>query len=327
MAVKYQDYYETLGVSRDASQDDIQKAYRKLARKYHPDVNKSKEAEERFKQVNEAYEVLKDPEKRRKYDALGDNWQNGQDFSPPPGWEDLFAGGGGARTGRSTRGFSFDGFDDLGFSDFFESLFGRSFGGFGGPGGFGRESRTFAQAKPGQDQEAELTITLEEAYRGGRKSIALEEGDGLSGRRKKNLEVTIPPGVTDGRRLRLSGQGQPGPGGSRAGDLYLRIRIAPHRLFRVNGKDLEVDVPVAPWEAALGGKIQVPLVDGAANVTIPAGIQSGKRIRVKGKGLQAKDGPGDLYAVITIAVPPRLSEREKELFAELARVSSFNPRA
>jgi curved DNA-binding protein len=323
MAVKYQDYYDTLGISRDASQEDIQKAYRKLARTYHPDVNKSKEAEDRFKQVNEAYEVLKDPEKRRKYDALGDNWQNGQDFTPPPGWEDLFGGGGGARTGRSTRGFSFDGFDDLGFSDFFDSLF----GGFGGLGGFGRESRTSARAKPGQDQEAELTITLEEAYRGGRKSITLEGGDGVSGRRKKNLEVTIPPGVTDGRRLRLSGQGQPGPGGSQSGDLYLRIRIAPHRRFRVNGKDLEVDVPVAPWEAALGGKIQVPLVEGAANVTIPAGIQSGKRIRVKGKGLRAKDGAGDIYAVITIAVPRQLSGREKELFDELARVSNFNPRA
>ncbi len=343
MAVKYQDYYETLGVSRDATQEEIQAAYRKLARKYHPDINKSADAEERFKQIGEAYEVLRDPQKRQRYDALGQNWKNGQDFTPPPGWEDFFraarGAGGGARSNRRGAGAEpgggqgFDFFGDFGFeespfggggfSDFFNMLFGQGFGAGGRsrPGEFGR----------GQDQEADITITLEEAYQGCRRTISLESAEpdasGRPHRITRTFEVSIPPGISEGRRLRLSGQGGKGVGGSPAGDLYLRVRIAPHPVFRVNGADLEADVPVAPWEAALGAGIEVPTVGGKAQIRLPAGIQSGQRIRLKGKGLARREGGrGDLYAVIRIAVPKHLSPREKQLFEELARASSYNPR-
>ena len=321
MAVKFQDYYETLGVDRGATQAQIQAAYRKLARKLHPDVNKSPDAEEKFKRLNEAHEVLQDAEKRRRYDSLGENWQAGQDFSPPPGWEFFGARPGAARPGAG-RGFRFDTFGGdfeespfSGFSDFFEMLFGMPSNGRGRPGGRAAWSR----AAPGEDQEAEITISLEEAHRGVRRSLALPGG--------KTLEVNIPAGTTDGHRLRLRGQGGSGQGGAAAGDLYLRVRLAPHPLFRLNGQDLEVEVPVAPWEAALGARIQVPLLEGQANLKLAAGAQSGQRLRLRGKGLTRRGGgQGDLYAVIRIVVPASPSGRERELYEELARVSSFRPR-
>jgi len=321
MAVKFRDYYESLGVDREASQQQIQAAYRKQARKLHPDVNKSPDAEEKFKRLNEAYEVLRDADKRRRYDSLGENWQAGQDFSPPPGWE--FFGTRGGQPGAG-RGFRFDNFGGdfeetpfSGFSDFFEMLFGLPSNGHGRSGRSGRMS--WGRAAPGEDQEAEVTISLEEAHRGVRKSLMLSGG--------KTLEVNIPAGTTDGHRLRLRGQGGSGQGGAEAGDLYLRVRLAPHARFRLNGQDLEAEVPVSPWEAALGARIQVPLLEGQASLKLAPGAQSGQRLRLRGKGLARRGGgQGDLYAVIRIVVSASLSERERELYEELARVSTFRPR-
>jgi len=343
MAVKYQDYYETLGVSRSASQDEIQKAYRKLARKYHPDINKSSDAETKFKQVNEAYEVLKDPAKRKKYDQLGHNWQAGDDFTPPPGWESFWQTGGGSRrggAGRATTGsgggsrtFHFGDFGGSdyepfsgGFSDFFNSIFGNAFGGMDDEAA---ASRGWARA--GEDHEADITISLEDAFQGGKKTVTLQQREtdsrGQIHTSRKNFEVNIPAGITEGRRLRLGGQGGPGSGGGSAGDLYLRIHIAPHPRFRVDGPDIETDVPVAPWEAALGGKITVPLVGGTASITLPAGTQSGKKFRLKGKGLRSSGKErGDLYAVVKIVVPEELTSTERDLFRQLAEKSSFRPR-
>jgi curved DNA-binding protein len=321
MAVKFRDYYETLGVDRGASQEQIQTAYRKQARKLHPDVNKSPDAEEKFKRLNEAHEVLQDADKRRRYDSLGENWQAGQDFSPPPGWE--FFGTRGGRPGAG-RGFRFDmsgeDFEQTpfsGFSDFFEMLFGLPSNGRSRSGRSGRMA--WSQAAPGEDQEAEITISLEEAHHGVRKTLMLSGG--------KTLEVNIPAGTTDGHRLRLRGQGGSGQGGADAGDLYLRVRLAPHARFRLNGQDLEVEVPVSPWEAALGARIQVPLLEGQASLKLAPGAQSGQRLRLRGKGLTRRGGgQGDLDAVIRIVVPASLSERERELYEELARVSTFRPR-
>jgi curved DNA-binding protein len=346
MAVKYQDYYEILGVPRTASQEDIQKAYRKLARKYHPDMNKSSEAEEQFKRVGEAYEVLKDPQKRKRYDALGENWQAGQDFSPPPGWEDIFGAG-------KTNGGSFH-FDDVGgfadslfgrggsnrrgssgggFSEFFETMFGNAFGAFGAEnqGPTGPRGRAPRNAPAGAAHlEAEITITLEEAFSGTKRRIVIEtDGGNHAGgtRRRKQIEVSIPPGTPDGKRLRVAGQGAASSRGGPGGDLYLTVRIASHPRFRINGADLEVDVPVTPAEAALGARIQVPTIGGTANLTLPAGIGSQKKLRLKGKGLaRSRNERGDLYARIIITVPTTLSPRERELYEELSRVSSFHPR-
>jgi curved DNA-binding protein len=322
MAVKFQDYYETLGVDRNATQEQIQTAYRKLARKLHPDVNKSPDAEEKFKRLNEAHEVLQDPEKRRRYDSLGENWRAGQDFTPPPGWQFFGSrpgGGGGFRF--ETFGGDFEDSPFAGFSDFFDMLFGGSDtnGRRRSPFG-GRSGRSaWTRAAAGADQEAEIAISLEEAHRGVRKTISLEGG--------KTLEVNIPAGTTDGHRLRLRGQGGSGSGGGQPGDLYLRVRLAPHPLFRLNGEDLEVEVPVAPWEAALGARIEVPLLEGKATLKLAPGAQSGQRLRLRGKGLARRHGgQGDLYAVIRIMVPSSLSAREKELYEELSRVSSFQPR-
>jgi curved DNA-binding protein len=337
MPVKYQDYYEVLGVSRNASQDEIQKAYRKLARKYHPDINKSRDAEEQFKRIGEAYEVLKDPGKRKRYDLLGDNWKAGQDFTPPPEWE-FFRGskGRGNTGGAAFKTFDFGEFGNSqfgrsGFSDFFDMLF----GGLGGVWGNDREEPG-VRSQRGQDQEAEISISLEDAYFGAKKTIVLETSemgsDGMVRRSVKNIEVTIPRGITDGKRLRLPGKGNAGFGHGPSGDLYLRIRIEPHSLFRVKGQDLEVDVPVAPWEAALGTKLEISTLDGQVSVTLPPGTQSGQKLRLRGKGLpvkasSSKNGKnGDLYAIVKIVVPKKLDQREKKLFEELASISSFQPR-
>ncbi|MBW1980043.1 MAG: DnaJ domain-containing protein [Deltaproteobacteria bacterium] len=319
MAVKFQDYYEILGVKRDASQDDIRRAYRKLARKYHPDVNKDRNAEEKFKQVNEAYEVLKDPEKRKLYDQLGPDWKAGQDFKPPPGWENVHFE---FRRGPGAEAFDFG----HGFSDFFEALFGQGMGG----GGAAR-ARHSVWAVPGQDHEAEISISLEDAYRGATKTITLQthEVDEKGYLRPVNhtYQVRIPPGTTDGSRIRLRGKGGEGVAGGPPGDLYLKVNIEPHPRFKVDGHDVLVEVPVAPWEAALGATVKVPLIDGSVSLKIPAGFQSGQKLRLRGKGLPKKGGGrGDLLAQVKITVPKRLTAKEKELFSELARVSTFDPR-
>ncbi|MEA2151093.1 MAG: curved DNA-binding protein [Solirubrobacteraceae bacterium] len=316
MAVAFRDYYETLGVARDASNEDIRKAYRKLARKYHPDVNKDAGADDRFKEISEAYEVLRDPEKRERYDRLGANWKAGQDVSGAAGWEEVFgrgqAGGRGGATGggfgdgvRVEFGGGGDGSD---FSDFFGDLF----GGGGGLGGGRRGSifDTFGESRA-REQEAVLELSLEEAAAGGRKRLAT--GD-------REFEVDIPPGVRDGQRLRVRGGGD-------EGDLLLRIRIRRHPRFRVKGDDLHVDLAVSPWEAALGAKVPVQTLTGSAQLTVPAGSSSGRRLRLRGEGLPAAvGGHGDLYAIVSIKVPKKLTAAERKLFEQLRDKSKFNPR-
>ena len=330
MGVKYQDYYKILGVDRKASADDIKKAYRKLARKYHPDVNKAPDAESKFKEISEAYEVLGDADKRQKYDTLGANWKAGQDFSPPPGWQNMQYEFHGAPGNGAAGGFSFD--DLGGFSDFFKSFFGDSmgFGAQGGGGGFtgGGASRLWKQR--GEDFEANMTIHLEDLYHRDRKKITLKtpemDKNGIITYVNKTYDIKLPVGAREGTRIRLSGQGGKGRGGP-AGHLYLRIHIAPHPMFRMNGYDLEADVPITPWEAALGAKIHAPTLEGKAMLTIPAGTQGDQRFRLKNKGLpESGSSSGDLFIHIKIAVPAQLSPKEKELFEELAKQSTFKPR-
>ncbi|HEX5989836.1 MAG TPA: DnaJ C-terminal domain-containing protein [Solirubrobacterales bacterium] len=299
MAVGFRDYYEVLGVPRGAGDEEIRSAYRKLAREYHPDVNKDPGAEDRFKEVSEAYEVLRDPEKREKYERLGENWKAGEDVSGASGFGGGFRGGDG-------QGFG----DGAGFSDFFESF-------FGGRGGASRGFEGFSMR--GGDQEATIEVTLEEAARGGKQKISLADG--------RDFEVRIPPGVRDGQKIRLAGQGGEGASGGPAGDLYLRVRIKRHPRFRREDDDLVVEVPVAPWEAALGATVPVPTLDGSAKVKVPAGSSSGRRLRLRGEGMPGPGGrKGDLYASVRIVVPKALGKRERELFEELAAVSRFDPR-
>lgn len=299
MAVGFRDYYEVLGVPRGAGDEEIRSAYRKLAREYHPDVNSDPGAEDRFKEVSEAYEVLRDPEKREKYERLGANWKAGEDVSGASGFSGGFGGGDG-------QGFG----DGDGFSDFFESFFGGRRGGSAGFEGFSMR---------GGDQEATIEVTLEEAARGGKKKISLADG--------RDFEVRIPPGVRDGQKIRLAGQGGEGASGGPPGDLYLRVRIKRHPRLRREDDDLVVEVPVAPWEAALGATVPVPTLDGSAKVKVPAGSSSGRRLRLRGEGMPGPGGSkGDLYASVRIVVPKTLEKRERELFEELAAVSRFDPR-
>jgi curved DNA-binding protein len=296
--MKYKDYYEILGVGRDASEDEIKRSYRKLARKYHPDVSKEAGAEEKFKEVSEAYETLRDKEKRAAYDQLG-RYQPGQDFQPPPDWERQFGGGGGFEEGF-----------DLG--DLFEHLTGRR-GGRGKPG-----------PRPGRSYELNAALTLEQAARGTELEVALPPtADGQT----RTVRVRVPAGVTDGHRLRVPGKGAPGRDGGPAGDIFVNISLMPHRLFRVSGHDLYLDLPLTPSEAVLGAKVEVPSLEGRVSVTIPPGSRAGQKLRLSGRGLpQPRGGAGDLYCVLAIATPPSPSEREKELYQELAKVSRFNPR-
>lgn len=323
MSVKFKDYYEVLGVARTASADDIRKAYRKLARKYHPDVNKHTDAEARFKEIGEAYEVLRDEQKRQRYDQLGANYRAGQDFAPPPGWEQMYDNFG-ARAG-SAGGYTTA--DQGDFSDFFEALFGG--GGFraGQPGGGSFQN---FRKRRGEDHEATVTISLAEAFHGAKKPVHLQvtrlDEQGRVQREAKQYTVQIPPGTAEGVRIRLAGQGGPGSAGGPAGDLYLRVQIMPHPVFRLVGTDLEVTVPATPWEAALGAKLPVPTMTGNAMLVLPAGTQSGQRFRLRGKGLPGARRHGDLIVIVQVAVPRHLSEKEKKLFAELAQVSAFNPR-
>ncbi|MFZ0944044.1 MAG: J domain-containing protein [Syntrophobacteraceae bacterium] len=327
MAVTYRDYYEILGIKRGASQDEVQRAYRKLARKYHPDVSKASNAEEKFKEINEAHEVLKDPEKRKMYDQLGQNWRSGQDFRPPPGWETQFDfGRGGARqAGQQWGGAG-------GFSDFFEELFGGSgfrqtHGGMG-PEGFGRGT-VWRQA--GADQETTIRISLEEAFRGGSKPIILQSQvinpQGQLDVQERRYDVKIPPGVLPGQRIRLTGQGGEGTGGGPRGDLYLKVEIEPHPVFTLKGHDLHMEVPVSPWEAVLGSEVRLSTITGNIDLKISPGTQSGQKLRLRGKGMpNSKGTPGDLYATVVVKIPVHPSEKERELFEELRKSSGFNPR-
>jgi len=317
--LEYKDYYKALGVDKTAGQKEIQAAYRKLARKLHPDVNKKPDAEDSFKAINEAYEVLKDPEKRKRYDALGANWREGENYSPPPGWENVHFD-----FGDGTGGFEFRGGEGGQFSDFFEGLFGR-----------GRSHGRASQDRPGwamrgADQEADIELTLEESYYGTKKTIGLQQLE-MEGSayvpKTREINVNIPAGVSEGKRIRLSGQGGTGSGGQN-GDLYLRVHILPHKIFTLNGNDLEEEITISPWEAALGAKVELATMTGTVNLTVPPGVQSGQKMRLRGKGMPVTKGShGDLYAVIKIVVPKKLSERERELFEELSQVSTFNPRS
>ncbi|HXD65597.1 MAG TPA: DnaJ C-terminal domain-containing protein [Solirubrobacteraceae bacterium] len=301
MALAYKDYYEVLGVSRDADQDAIRRAYRKLARQYHPDVNSDSDAEDRFKEVGEAYEVLSDPDKRERYDRLGANWRRQEQETPETNFEDFFA----------RQGF---GADDGG-AEFSDDLFERLFGGrFGGGAGW----RTGGPLR-GLDREALLELSLEDALEGGRRRLTL---DG------RNIDVNFPAGVRDGQLIRLAGQGAPGRDGGPPGDLYLRISLRPHPSFRTRGDDdLDVDLAVAPWQAALGATVAVQTPGGTAQIRVPAGSSSGRRLRLRGRGLpKAGGGSGDLHAVLKITVPKELSDRERELYEQLAEISSAETR-
>jgi len=319
--MKYKDYYETLGVPRTATQDEIKQAYRKLARKYHPDVSKLADAEARFKEINEANEVLKDPEKRTAYDQMGSNWKAGQEFQPPPNWDAGFE----FRSGQGSpfgAGGTFGAGADFDPSDFFESLFGRR----GAGAGAGRR-RASAQ---GEDHHAKVLIDVEDAYRGAERTISLrapvEGPDGRIEIQERTLDVHIPKGIRPGQHLRLVGQGNAGIGGGKAGDLYLEIAFNPHSRFRVDGADVYVDLPLAPWEAALGATVDVPTPDGAVQLTVPKGSAAGRKLRLKGRGLPGKN-PGDFYALLAIVVPKAETDAARTAYESLAKAfPNFQPR-
>ena len=310
----YKDYYKPLGVERGASQDEIKRAYRKLARKYHPDVSKEPDAEARFKELGEAYAVLKDPEKRAAYDELGANWQSGQEFKPPPDWN----------TGFEYSGSGFDGADAGAYSDFFESLFGQR--GMGAQFSAGASQGFRAR---GEDHHAKVLIDLDDAYRGATRSIGLRAPEmdqtGHVVTRDRTLNVKIPKGVKQGQKIRLSGQGSPGHGDGKAGDLYLEIEFRPHRFYKPQDKDVHMDLPVTPWEAALGATIKVPTPGGTVDLKIPAGAGNGQKLRLKGRGIPSKV-PGDFYVTITITVPPADSDAAKALYEKMHQEMPYNPR-
>ncbi|MEV6844448.1 DnaJ C-terminal domain-containing protein [Actinoplanes sp. NPDC051411] len=314
------DFYATLGVPRGASPEEIQRAYRKLARTYHPDVNKDPGAEERFKDVAEAYAVLADAEQRRRYDAFGEDFRRVPPDMDPETWSRINAAGRsgegrGRGEGRRRGTASGTRFRTAGSPDIdLESLFGNLFGGAGGG---------WAGPAPGADQEAELDLSVEEAYTGGRRTVTLASPDG-----PRTLTVTIPPGVTDGQRIRLAGQGGSGAAGATAGDLYLVVRLIPHPRYRVSGRDITAELPLSPWEAALGTSVAIDTPGGEAKVRVPRGTSSGRRLRLRGRGLPNPRGrPGDLYAEASIKVPARLSADERRLFEQLATTSTFDPRS
>jgi curved DNA-binding protein len=311
------DYYDVLGVSRSANADEIQRAYRKLARRHHPDVNKDPAAEERFKEINDAYQVLKDPQTRQRYDRFGPDFrQVPEGFEEPAGARGRAGGSpfGGAHTGGSPFAGEWE-FTEGGID--LEDLLGGLFGGRGGMGGPAREGLR------GPDREAELTLSVEDAYHGGRRTLTLAGAAG-----PRSYDVDIPPGVTDGQRIRLAGQGGAARGDAPAGDLYLVVRLAPHPRYRVRGRDISVDLPIAPWEAALGADMTVDTPGGKGTVRVPPGTSTGRRLRLRGRGLPNPSGPsGDLYAEAKVTVPTTLTEPERELFEQLAKVSSFDARS
>jgi curved DNA-binding protein len=315
--MEYKDYYKILGVDRKADADAIKNAYRRLARKYHPDVSKEPNAEEQFKNVQEAYEVLKDKEKRAAYDELGSNWKAGQDFRPPPGWDgqrahSQYGGAGGQQFSE----------DDMGqFSDFFSNIFGSQ-------GGGRRSSRSFKQR--GSDQHAKIAVTLEDAYRGVSRTIQMQmpevDAEGRMQQKLRTLKVTIPAGASEGQQLRLAGQGGPGAGGGPNGDLYLEIGIEPHRLFTLQGRDVYLTLPVTPWEAALGAEIKIPTLGGPVGLKLGPDSQSGQKLRLKGRGMPAKPTAGDQFAILQIQTPAPHTDEQKQIYKKMAETMPFNPR-
>ncbi len=330
MAVKFRDYYEVLGVERDASQDEIRKSFRKLARKYHPDVAEDKEtAEDKFKELNEAYEVLSDPQKRETYDALGPGWEHGSDFAPPPGGDQgpgfntAFNGAGGGVQYEYHFGGS------TGFSDFFESLFGARTAGdpFGAFRGFHREQKRSDFPSRGSDIETDLLVTLEEVMSGAERQLRLRKQMPNGEVKEMKIKVHVPKGIGEGQLIRCAGLGEEGINGGDPGDLFLRVRLERHPIFEVKGADLHMELELAPWEAALGSSVPVKTLHGAVNLKIPQGTQPGTQLRVRGKGLpEHADRFGDLYINVRVRVPETLSDKERGLWEELAQVSAFRPR-
>ena len=308
--MEYKDYYKIMGVERNATQDEVRRAYRKLARKYHPDVSKETDAELKFKDLGEANEVLSDPEKRAAYDQLGSNWKAQQDFRPPPGWGTGFEFHGGPPGGNQQ-----------GFSDFFESLFGQTRTGGGGGRSFHRQ---------GEDHHARILVDLEDSFKGASRSISLQvpgvTSDGHVTTRNRTLKVRIPKGIRQGQQIRLGGQGATGMGSGKAGDLYLEVEFKPHGHYRVEGADVYLDLPLAPWEAALGAQVNVPTPSGAIDLKIPANSKAGKKLRLKGRGIPAKT-PGDLYVILQIALPPADNEKTRDIYRQMQEEIEFDPRA
>jgi curved DNA-binding protein len=313
---EFKDYYKILGVARDAPQDEIKRVYRRLARKYHPDVSKEAHAEERFKEVQEAYEVLKDAEKRAAYDQLGTNWRSGQEFRPPPDW------------GRDFEFSTAGGAEDGAFSDFFASLFGQR-----SPFGQARGGRARGFSAAGEDHVAQIQIDLEDSFNGGAQTIELKAPqlgeDGRVSVKPRTLRVTIPAGISEGQRIRLAGQGSAGMGGGPAGDLYLEVRFRPHRLFQVDGRDVTLTLPVAPWEAALGATVQTPTLAGPVDLRIPPNAKAGQKLRLKGRGLPAsgQSPAGDQYVVLKIVLPSADSPQARALYEQMQRELPFDPRS
>lgn len=309
--MQFKDYYQIIEVARDATQDEIKRSYRKLARKYHPDVSKESDAEARFKELGEAYEVLRDEEKRVAYDRLGVNWKGGQEFRPPPDWNTGFGFKSAGSTGSAAAEHS----------DFFESLFGRSFRTSG-------VGRTTFNAR-GEDHHAKVLINLEDTYHGATRTIALQvpvmDAQGHVTTRERILNVSIPKGIREGQHIRLSGQGSAGVGKNKAGDLYLQIEFQAHPLYRIDGKDLYLNLPVAPWEAALGATVKVPTLGGIIELKIPEGSLSGSKLRLKGRGLPGHP-PGNCYVIVAIALPPANTEAAKDFYRKMKQELNFNPR-
>jgi len=309
--MEYKDYYKVMGVDRDATQDEIKRAYRKLARKYHPDVSKETDAEIKFKELGEAHEVLKDPEKRTAYDQLGSNWNSQQGFQPPPDWG----------TGFEFHGAPQGDGDHEDFSDFFESLFGRARGPGGGSRGIHRH---------GEDHHARILIELEDSYHGVSRSISLQmpevTADGHVVTKSRTLKVSIPKGIRQGQQIRLGGQGAKGQGSGKAGDLYLEVEFKKHKSYRVEGADVYLELPLAPWEAALGASVKVPTPSGAIDLKVPANSQAGKKLRLKGRGIPAAT-PGDLYVVLQIVLPPADDDKTRKIYQRMRDEVEFNPRA
>lgn len=309
--MEYQDYYKILGLSRNTTANEIKKRYRQLARKYHPDVSKEVNAEEKFKKVKEAYEVLKDPEKRKAYDAMGADWKQGQDFTPPPDWEF-----------HPHSEASYQAFHQSNFSDFFETLFGVL--------GTGKRWTRTKFSERGQDQHSRVTIHLEEAFRGTTKTLTFQEPmlnseTGQVNYITRTLRVKIPPGVTQGQQIRLKKQGSPGIGGAPNGDLYLEIHLQPHHLYTIEGKNIYLNLPVTPWEAALGAKITVPTLGGSVDLTLHSGSQTGQKLRLKGRGLPGEP-PGDQYVLLNIHIPKPKTDQQKQLYQKMSELMYFNPR-